>query len=501
MTGLDDRRAIALGRPTLGRVSAGSRSAALSAEQRWSRTYRTRLVVSDTIIVTASVAGAFLARFGLSADDLGGLDELYWLISLGVVATWLVLLATCRTRDPRVIGVGFAEYRRVASASAFTFGSLAIIFLVGKVEIARGFFVLTLPIGLLALTISRWAWRRWLSSQRTNGRYLSRALVGGSPADVAYVIDQLESKTGATYHIIGAAIDGTAGDDNGVELRVPVVADLSNLAMAAANLQVDTVILAGQPSDDRGFVKDLSWQLEGAATDLVLAAGLTDVAGPRIHFRPVEGLPLIHVEIPQFDGTKHALKRALDVVLSGIALALLSPLFLLLAVLVRLDSPGGAFFAQQRVGRNGERFTMYKFRSMVTTAEAEAKNLAEMNEGAGLLFKMKDDPRVTRIGRVIRKYSLDELPQLWNVFIGDMSLVGPRPPLPREVAAYENHVQRRLFIKPGLTGMWQVSGRSDLSWDASVRLDLYYVENWSLMGDLIILWRTAKVLIRPVGAY
>ena len=501
MTGLDDRRSIALGRPSLGRIGSARRTGQLSPEQRWSRSYRNRLVISDLIIVTASVGGAFLARFGIAPDDLGGLDELYWLISLGVVATWLVLLAACRTRDPRALGVGFSEYRRVASASAFTFGSLAIVFVVGKVEIARGFFVLTLPIGLIALTLSRWFWRRWLTRQRSNDRYLSRALVGGSASDVAYVVDQLKRKTGATYHIIGAAIDGTERNAEYPELGVPVVADLANLAMAAANLQVDTVILAGQPTDDRGFVRTLSWELEGAATDLVLAAGLTDVAGPRIHFRPVEGLPLIHVEIPQFDGTKHALKRALDVMLSGIALAVLSPVFLMLAVLVRMDSSGGAFFSQKRVGRNGETFTMHKFRSMVTTAETDVKQLAALNEGSGVLFKMKEDPRVTRVGRFIRKYSLDELPQLWNVFVGDMSLVGPRPPLPREVAAYENHVHRRLFIKPGLTGMWQIGGRSDLDWDESVRLDLYYVENWSLTGDLIILWRTVRVLLNPVGAY
>ncbi|WP_460578614.1 sugar transferase [Humibacter ginsengisoli] len=501
MTGLDDRRSITVGRPAFPRLGAGTRAGHLSAEQRWSRSYRTRLIASDGLIVTASVAGAFLARFGVSSTDLGGLDELYWVIAFTVVATWLALLAAFHTRDPRIIGVGFAEYRRVASASAFTFGSLAIIFLVGKVEVARGFFVLTLPFGLAALTVSRWLWRQWLTRQRANGRYLSRALVGGSAADVAYVVDQIDRNAGATYHIVGAAIDGTGRESEHPNPGVPVVADLANLAMAAANLQVDTVILAGQPSDDRGFVRDLSWQLEGAATDLVLAAGLTDVAGPRIHFRPVEGLPLIHVEIPQFDGAKHVLKRALDVVLSGLALFVLAPLFAVLAVLVRLDSPGGAFFSQQRVGRNGERFTMYKFRSMVASSEADAAQLASKNDGAGLLFKLKDDPRVTRVGRIIRKYSLDELPQLWNVFTGDMSLVGPRPPLPKEVAAYENHVQRRLFIKPGLTGMWQVNGRSDLSWDESVRLDLYYVENWSLTGDLIILWRTAKVLVKPVGAY
>jgi len=458
-------------------------------------------VVSDGLIVVASVAGAFLLRFGFASEDLGGLDELYWLITVAVVATWLVLLSAFRTRDPRVIGVGFTEYRRVVSASAFTFGSLAIVFLVGKVEIARGFFVLTLPIGVVALTASRWLWRYWLSKQRANGRYLSRALVGGSPSDVAYVIDQLDRNSGATYHIVGAAIDGGTGAHGATDLGIPVVAELSNLAMAANNLHVDTVILAGQSSDDRGFVRELSWQLEGAATDLVLAAGLTDVAGPRIHFRPVEGLPLIHVEIPQFDGAKHMLKRALDVVLSGMALLVLAPVFAVLALLVRLDSSGGAFFSQQRVGRDGTPFTMYKFRSMVASSESDLAQLAASNEGSGLLFKMKSDPRVTRIGRVLRKYSLDELPQLWNVFVGDMSLVGPRPPLPREVAAYADYVQRRLFIKPGLTGMWQINGRSDLSWDESVRLDLYYVENWSLLGDIIILWRTVKVLIKPVGAY
>ncbi len=502
MTELDERPSIAVARPTLRGLTRGGRTANLSAEQRWSRGYRARLIISDALITTASVGGAFVARFGFHSDDLGGLDELYWLIGSVVVVTWLVLLAAFRTRDPHVIGVGFTEYRRVASASALTFGSLAIVFLIGKVEVARGFFVLTLPIGVVALTLSRWLWRQWLSRQRAKGRYLSRALVGGSLTDIAYVVDQLERKAGATYHVIGAAVDDSsavAGEDNG--LGVPIVADLSNIAMAAANLHVDTVILAGQPSDDRGFVRDLSWKLEGAATDLVLAAGLTDVAGPRIHFRPVEGLPLIHVEIPQFDGTKHVLKRALDVVLSGLALAVLAPLFLVLAVLVRVDSTGGAIFSQQRVGRDGETFTMYKFRSMVTSSEDDIAQLADRNEGSGVLFKVKADPRVTRVGRFIRKYSLDELPQLWNVFVGDMSLVGPRPPLPREVAAYENHVHRRLFIKPGLTGMWQINGRSDLSWDESVRLDLYYVENWSLMGDIIILWRTVKVLVSPVGAY
>jgi exopolysaccharide biosynthesis polyprenyl glycosylphosphotransferase len=248
-------------------------------------------------------------------------------------------------------------------------------------------------------------------------------------------------------------------------------------------------------------VRTLGWELEGSSIELVLASRLTDVAGPRIHFRPVEGLPLIHVEIPQFEGGKHVLKRALDIVVAGLALVVLAPVMLVIAVVVRLDSPGGAIFRQERVGKAGQEFHMLKFRSMRVTAEAELQALTAANEGSGPLFKMRRDPRVTRVGLVLRRYSLDELPQLWNILVGDMSLVGPRPPLRTEVQGYESHVHRRLFIKPGLTGMWQVNGRSDLSWDESVRLDLYYVENWSLTGDVMIMWRTFRVLTRPVGAY
>jgi lipopolysaccharide/colanic/teichoic acid biosynthesis glycosyltransferase len=174
---------------------------------------------------------------------------------------------------------------------------------------------------------------------------------------------------------------------------------------------------------------------------------------------------------------------------------------LVVAVAIKLDDHGPVLFRQERVGRGGERFRMLKFRSMVPTAEQDLAALTAKNEAAGLLFKIKDDPRITRVGRVLRKYSLDELPQFWNIFIGQMSLVGPRPPLQSEVEAYADHVRRRLYIKPGLTGMWQVSGRSDLSWEESVRLDLYYVENWSLTGDIIILWRTVRTVLHPVGAY
>src|SRR5690606_14098833 len=256
-----------------------------------------------------------------------------------------------------------------------------------------------------------------------------------------------------------------------------------------------------RPDGDPDFVKRLSWQLEGTAAELVLSSRLADVAGPRISLRQVDGLPLIRVRIPTYEGGVHLLKRALDVVVSVLALVPIALVTPAIALCIVADSPGPVFFFQERVGRDGRTFRMVKFRTMRTDAEQQLAALREQNEGAGLLFKLKDDPRVTRVGRVLRKLSLDELPQFWNVLVGDMSVVGPRPPLPSEVTAYDGTVFRRLYIKPGITGLWQVSGRSDLSWDESVRLDLRYVENWSVIDDLRIMWRTARVMFRPTGAY
>ncbi|WP_431278360.1 sugar transferase [Leifsonia poae] len=503
----------------LGQRDAVSRP--VSSERTWARQYRTRLFVTDTAIILASTIGAMFLRFGFdeAGAQIAGFRTDYFTLSLLIASTWMFALGVYHTRDPRVVGVGVAEYKRVVNASTLTFGLLAIVFLVAKVDIARGYFVLALPVGVLGVLFSRWLWRQWLIRQRMFDHYLSRALVVGGFDDVDYVVRQIHQKSGAAYNVVGASLDAaphgahvrrgvpipaSGGNSHTIaapEREVPVVSDLEGVAEAAKRLGADTVIVAGQALTGGDFVRTLAWQLEGTATELVLASRLTDVAGPRIHFRPVEGLPLIHVEIPQFEGGKHVLKRAFDFFVSGFALLALSPLLLLLALFIKLDDHGPALFSQERVGRNGETFRMFKFRSMVVDAEARLAKLQAQNEGNGLLFKMKNDPRVTRIGHFLRKYSLDELPQLFNVFLGDMSLVGPRPPLPAEVEGYENHVHRRLYIKPGLTGMWQVNGRSDLSWEESVRLDLYYVENWSLTGDLVIMWRTVKVLTHPVGAY
>jgi exopolysaccharide biosynthesis polyprenyl glycosylphosphotransferase len=252
---------------------------------------------------------------------------------------------------------------------------------------------------------------------------------------------------------------------------------------------------------DSAALRRLSWALERTGTDLVVATALLDVAGPRTTIRPVDGLPMLHVEHAELSGGRRLVKEVFDRVLSAVALAVTGPLLLGLAVAVRRTSPGEAFFRQVRVGRDGREFVLYKLRTMYAGAEQRQEQLNGHNECDGVLFKMKDDPRVTPLGRWLRRYSLDELPQLLNVLRGDMSLVGPRPPLPCEVERYPADVRRRLVVKPGLTGLWQVSGRSDLSWEDSVRLDLRYVENWSPTLDLVILLRTITALVRTSGAY
>lgn len=482
-------------------AEAATDRAGVAPGATWASRYQTKLVVTDIAIIVATVALSFFARFGLEESVVITAD--YWFVTGLIVVTWITILGVAHTRDSRVVGVGVTEYKRVVNASALTFGLLAVAFLILKIDVARGFFIVALPLGIAGLTGSRWLWRQWLTRQREFGHYLFRVIVVGSRRDVEYVVGHIDRKWGAAYDVVGAAIDADGGGAIRVGPRtVPIVSNVANVANATPRVGADAVIVAGRPlGAPDTFVRDLGWDLEGTGAELVLASGLTNVAGPRIHFRPVEGLPLMHVELPQYEGGKHVLKRALDIVVSGLALVFLLPVMAAVALLIKGDSEGPVLFHQERVGRGGRTFAMLKFRSMVQTAEDDLAGLLDQNEGSGLLFKIRDDPRVTRIGQVLRKYSIDELPQLWNIFVGDMSLVGPRPPLQREVQGYEGHVHRRLFIKPGLTGMWQVNGRSNLSWEESVRLDLYYVENWSLTGDLVIMWRTFKVLVNPQGAY
>jgi exopolysaccharide biosynthesis polyprenyl glycosylphosphotransferase len=286
---------------------------------------------------------------------------------------------------------------------------------------------------------------------------------------------------------------------NGKTSPVPVFAGRDIIGLVREQ-GADTIAVCGSASTEPGHLRRLAWQLEGTGIDLVVAPQLTDIAGPRVHIRPVEGLPLLYVEEPTLSGLGWLIKNFMDRVVALLGLILTLPVFVAVAIAIRVSDPGPVFFRQARVGREGKTFRVWKFRTMYVDAEDRQAALVDQNESDGMMFKIRRDPRVFPVGGFLRTTSLDELPQLINILFGEMSLVGPRP-LPAEDGDYLGDVRRRLLVRPGLTGLWQVSGRSELSWDDAVRLDLYYVDNWSLVLDLHILWRTIGVVVRRKGAY
>lgn len=419
------------------------------------------------------------------------------MVSAALVLLWLGALHLLDTRDYRVVGTGPEEYRRVFNATLLAFGTAAIVAYLLKMPVARGYLILAGPTGLLLLLLTRWMWRKWLSRKRHKAEYMHRAVVLGQGMKAQHVAHTISSDSDAGYQIVD--IQTLASANLSEDSWNPQ--DFSALVDGIDAADADTLVLAGSDALTPRRLRELGWAMEDRDIELVIAPTLTDVAGPRIHMRPVAGIPLLHVDYPQLTRSASFVKRVFDVIGSAILIVVGSPVLLCVAAAVKLSSPGPVLFRQERIGLNGEPFTMLKFRSMVVDAEDRLPALLPHSDGNGVLFKMKDDPRVTRVGRVLRRYSLDELPQLLNVFTGDMSLVGPRPPLRREVEKYDESAKRRLLVKPGITGLWQVSGRSDLEWEDAIRLDLYYVENWSPMGDLVILYRTIRAVFESQGAY
>ncbi|MBS1673022.1 MAG: sugar transferase [Actinobacteria bacterium] len=466
----------------------------------WRQSYAWRLRITDTLAVIIAVFAAVVLRFGDTDTALPSefVSLGYPIIAAVIAVAWMAMLSITATRDHKVIGEGSTEYKRVGTATFRTFGAFAIIAFAFKIPIARGYLLVALPLGLLLLLLGRWAWRSWLHQQRVRGTHVQRALLMGERTQLSHVADQIHRAPSVGLRIVGAITE--SGTRTDLVAGVPVIAGFSDAIARLDDIGADTVIFCGSDKISPQQMREIGWELEARRIDLIVAPALTDIAGPRIHARPVAGLPLIYVDFPTFEGGKFLTKRAADIVISGLSLLLLSPLFCVIALTVRRDG-GPALFRQERVGLDGRAFPMLKFRTMAVDAEERLAGLLDRSDGNGMLFKMKDDPRVTPFGRWMRRYSIDELPQLVNVLRGEMSLVGPRPPLVTEVERYEDHVRRRFLVKPGITGLWQVSGRSDLSWEDSIRLDLYYVENWSAAGDLIILWRTARAVLAPEGAY
>lgn len=504
-------------RPRGARVAALGESEATTTHSRpalpvagdWRRRFQRRLVVSDFLALVWIVFGTQIAWFGFGnaqlaiAKDARISDISYWLFSIILIVAWMGALSWSDSRSTRVLGSGAGEYLRVVDASLRLFGAIAIIAFLTQVDVARGFLLLSLPIGVVVLLWVRWLWRQWLIMKRRGGDYCARVLLVGSVDSVAQIARELGRTPNAGYLVVGACTPTGKIADTVPGTDIPMMGSVNAVERAMALTNADTVAVTSTDELPPDKVKQISWNLQAGRQHLVLAPSIVDIAGPRLHTRPVAGLPLIHVETPRFSKGQLFLKRSVDVVASTIGVLLLSPVFAFLAMSIRLSSDGPVLFRQVRIGRGGREFTMLKFRSMVTNAEELLEKLhrerAEqgIDSGNEILFKMKNDPRVTPIGRIMRKYSLDELPQLFNVIGGSMSLVGPRPPLPSEVEQYATHVHRRFLVKPGITGLWQVSGRSTLSWEDTVRLDLSYVENWSLVGDFAILAKTAKAALAP----
>ncbi|WP_375400153.1 sugar transferase [uncultured Amnibacterium sp.] len=471
--------------------------------RRWTTRYALRLLATDLLVVAGVVLAAHwlwlgeeLQRVPVHTTGLS-LRLTTAQLSFVIAGVWIAALGVFDSRDEREIGNGPTEYRRVIGATAATFAlTLVGVFFLGF-DLSRGFVITVFGGGVVALVVGRWIWRKWLSAARRAGTFSHRVVLIGSTATVTRTAGDLAREQQHGYRVVGAAL--TDGPDSGHVAGLPIVGDIEAVPNALRLFGADTVMATSSDELTPQRIRDLAWHLEPRRHQLVLAPGLTDVGGSRIHLRPVAGLPLIHVETPHLPGSGRYIKRTFDVLCASLALLVIAPVFAVIAVAVRRDSAGPVFYTQERIGRDGEPFRIVKFRSM--TADADARR-AELVTGTDKgLFKLVDDPRVTRVGRVLRRYSLDELPQLLNVLRGDMSLVGPRPALPDEVSEYDRHELRRLAVTPGLSGLWQVSGRSDLPWADGIRLDLYYVENWSLTQDLVILWRTVRAVVRSEGAY
>ncbi|KLI08579.1 hypothetical protein ACT17_07305 [Mycolicibacterium conceptionense] len=467
----------------------------------WQRRYARWLLLTDAFVVAAVVALAQTLRFGsMTGESVAYTNVDYAFVSAVIFAAWLVALTFQRSRAVQVLGHGVEEYRRVWTATLAVFAIVAVISAMFRFDIARGYLALALPLGLVALTFNRMMSRRYVAARRRDGAFVNAVLAVGHLSSVRALVSSLARHPQDGYRVVGVCVPGGDGVQIPAVDGIPTYQHHGDIVGTVIQSGADTVALtSGHLSPDE--IRDLSWQLEKLDVDLVVSSGIAGVAGPRLMVRPVGGLPLIHVDKPQYEGAKQFRKRAFDVCFATSALVVAAPVMLAAALAIKLTSRGPVLYKAERIGLDGVPFMMLKFRSMVVDADQRLPELAGRDDGNGVLFKMRRDPRVTPVGRLLRRYSIDELPQFINVLRREMSIVGPRPPLRAEVDCYDFQVRRRMLVPPGVTGLWQVSGRSDLSWEDSVRLDLSYVENWSMVGDLVIIASTVKAVALGSGAY
>jgi exopolysaccharide biosynthesis polyprenyl glycosylphosphotransferase len=480
----------------------GARSAVGSPADTvgWVGKYLRSVVILDACAALAAGFVALQARYHHYLHP----PVAYLVLTLSLPAAWIASVALARGYEGRIMGVGADEFRRVFNAGLSLTAVIAIVSYATKANLSRGYLLVAMPCVVGLDLCARYALRKRLHRWRTVGAYMRRAVAVGHPADVANLATELRREPYHGLVVVGACLASYDQFTPDEVAGIPVFGGLEDVTAAVQSADADTVAVLACQGLNGSRLRQLAWDLEKTRTELCLAPALLDVAGPRTTVRAAAGLPLLYVQHPDLAGVRQVVKSLFDRLAAASALIALSPLLLWVAIRIRREDGGPILFRQVRVGKNGHTFRVFKFRTMVPDAEKQKAALASLNEVDGVLFKIRNDPRVTRPGVWLRKYSIDEIPQLFNVLRGEMSLVGPRPwaPMPyQEAARSGNHVWRRVAVKPGLTGLWQVSGRADLPWEESVRLDLRYVENWSFALDIQILWKTARAVVRGSGAY
>ena len=474
-------------------VPSGPRSAPADSLSAWSSRYAVLVSMSDAVLAACVVVLITLSRVPFAPEKIV-------VLAFGTALAWPIAVGLSRGYERSKIGLGSDEMRAVLRAMVFAIAAGAVTGALTNNYGVVALCVLATPIAALMSLAVRLVARANLHRQQRAGLKVRQVIVVGSAYTVADLHSVLTREPHSGMRVIGVCVpakDATHAREAGLR----VLGDLDDVPAIVKQFGADAVAVTSGYATRHNYLRELSWALEGAGVELLVHPGLIEVAGPRMHIRPYVGLPLLHVEQPNFSGWRRFIKRAADLVIVGAGVAVISPVLAAIALAIKLDDGGPVIFRQTRVGLDGSTFTMLKFRSMHLDAEARLAELRAKNPSIGLMFKMEDDPRITRVGRFLRKFSLDELPQVFNVLAGSMSLVGPRPPLQSEVDVYENHARRRLLVTPGLTGLWQVSGRSLLSWEETVRLDLRYVENWTFTLDLLILWKTFSAVATRRGAF
>ena len=461
------------------------------------------VVAVDLLVIVLVVLVAALGRMLLPFfDETGDLDRLVAIVAAPLVAGWTLSILLHGGYATHVLGAGSEEYKLVTRATLVTAGALGVASFLTKLELSRGFFFLLLLVGLPALVLGRLLARRGLHRLRRRGLLTHRVLITGSPEHIDEVAAVLARERWLGYEVVGALVPA-ARRPSVTPGGIPVLAGSARLAAVVDETACDIVLFAAGAVGNAQEMRRAAWELGDRDVQIMLVPSLTDVATDRVRIRPAAGLHLMELEGPRAHRAAHLSKRAFDIVGASAGLLLAAPLLVVSALAVRLHDGGPVLFRQSRVGRAGELFDCYKFRSMVVGADRLTAQVADQNhhDADHVLFKAPRDPRITPPGRLLRRFSVDEVPQFLNVLRGEMSLIGPRPSLPEEVERYSDDVRTRLTVRPGMTGLWQVSGRSDLSWEDSVRLVLYYVDNWSLVQDLSILWRTVSAVLVGRGAY